>query len=159
MRITLIILLSSTIIASCKTKINLAKEMKDEGFEASIEKTYIDTIQTKGVKHHLEYLQHEWANVPNPFIAKYTGASIGDYFHIIFEDSVKQYDFGDGYLHNKTTPYKLYSSDNHIANKSLLNKKFNVFWGWKESKFACCEGEMDIVSAKVPCIYKLILIE
>ena len=118
-----------------------------------------EKVDSKSLELYLEYLREDWNKVPNPFIATYLGNDFGDYHHIEFEDeNGKMYDFGDG--NNTYGDYELFFDDDQLTdNPKYLNKTMLVYWEWKTSDFLCCEGEMDVTTAKVPSIVKLELKE
>ncbi len=98
-----------------------------------------------------------WKNVEHPFTATYKGCDMGDYFHLIFEDSNgKNYDFGFG--NNQFGEYDLCSKD-ITDNPKYLGKSFVIYWNWEISSFPCCDGEYDLVEAYMPSITKLELKE
>ncbi len=112
-----------------------------------------------GLKDYLKYLRQEWKNVPNPFIATYSGNDFGDYHHINFTDNANiSYDFGFGY--NDYGAYELFYDDEQLTDKpNYLGKSFKIYWAWKSSEFPCCSGEYDMVQAYHPSIVKLELNE
>lgn len=104
---------------------------------------------SRTIKHHVEDMK----NVKNPFVATYKGCDMGDYFHLIFEDSAgKSYDFGFG--NNQFGDYVLCNND-ITDNPKYLGKSFVIYWNWEISKFPCCDGENDWVEAYMPSITKL----
>lgn len=106
---------------------------------------YSPSVQT-----HLNQLKEEWSAVPNPLVARFTGAELVDYFHLTFEDAQgRTYDFGNG--ENRLGEMRLYG-ENFISNPEQVGKVFRIDWDWKKSSFYCCEGEMNTVEAPVPSI-------
>lgn len=129
------------------------KDWKNEDFiiecKASLKDEVID---------YIEYLKIEWADVPSPFVATYAGNEFGDYFHLMFKISdTLFYDFGDG--NNDFGKYQLYEGEYYNDNPKYLNKKFKVYWTWKESGFACCSGSYSLVRAYIPSITQLELVK
>jgi hypothetical protein len=105
---------------------------------------------------YLAYLHEQFDHLASPFEARYTGFSIGDYPHIIFKDkNGKEYDFGDG--ENSFGAFK--EEEILDENSKYTNKMFKVTWEWKTSSFNCCEGEMNLMTAKVPSILNLELVK
>ncbi len=107
----------------------------------------------------LRYEIEAWKGLENPFIAKFTGPELGDYFHLNFEDADgKSYDFGHG--NNDYGDYELMSDEEEISgNPNYLNRQFKIYWNWRPSVFPCCEGEYVEVEAYYPSIVKLELVD
>ncbi len=124
----------------------------DQILEAQIE----NEKREPGLVVYLNRLQEEWKEVESPITAVYMGTEFGDYFHLIFDDGNRSYDFGDG--DNKLKRYKLYDSD-FEDNPTYLNRTFLIHWEWKKSNFLCCEGDMSLTTAEVPSILKLKLLD
>ena len=55
--------------------------------------------------------------------------------------------------------YELYDTIMIEDNPKYLGKTFEVEWEFKPSTFLCCEGEMNLVTAEVPTIINLKLID
>lgn len=106
----------------------------------------------------IQYEIDQWKDVPNPLIAKYRGTDIGDYYHIIFEDSKgKSYDFGFG-----NNDFSAYPTLEHVESSEdveFVGEEFTIFWDWKVSSFPCCSGEYEIVEAYIPTITGLELVK
>ena len=114
------------------------------------------TIGNESLDRQIEAVKEQFKDVPNPVELYYEGFEFGDYPHIIFTDGKEgMYDFGDG--SNNFGEYENGIMDEEAS--EYAGKKFKVYWDWKVSSFSCCEGNMDAVTAKVPSITKLELIE
>lgn len=112
----------------------------------------------KSLKSTIQYTKEEWKNVNNPFIAKYQGCDLGDYFHLNFKDSQnKNYDFGFG--DNNYGNYRLFDSISFADNPKYLGKSFKIYWDWKSTSFPCCDGDYDLIKAYLPSITKLELVQ
>ena len=135
-----------------QTPAGLTAESSIEGFILKCSKEVKEELTAE-----LSYQRSEWAKIPNPIIATYTGVEIGDYFHLSFEDAdQKGYDFGFG--NNDYGAYELITQQDE-SNPAFLNKTFKVFWEWKLSTFPCCSGGFEMVEAYQPSIVKLELVK
>jgi len=112
---------------------------------------YLDEL-----KQDIIYQKEEWKGVSNPLEVVYKGNDIGDYQHILFEDTNgKSYDFGFGA--NDWGGIELFDSE-YNDDPHYLGKSFRVFWEWKIASFPCCSGEYEMVKAYLPSIVKIELI-
>ena len=108
-------------------------------------------------QEYIDTLLAEWKKISNPTVATFTGAEMGDYFHLIFQDTLgNTLDFGNG--KNKLGDVKLYDED-FVSNNEFIGKKFRITWDWKENSFYCCEGAMNNITAHVPSIVQLDLLD
>ncbi len=113
-----------------------------------------DLESNQRLKGYIESAKEQMKDVPSTFIATFEGEEMGDYFHLTFVDEKGNYfDFGDG-----ANEFGEFGEGHHIHDK-YVNKKFKLTWDWKTSSFACCEGDMEPVVAKVPSITQLELVE
>lgn len=111
-------------------------------------------VQNESLQNHLNQLKEEWSTVPNPVVATYQGAELGDYFHLGFETTDGKYlDFGDG---DNTLGTIKFFDDSMASSPELLGQQFTIGWEWKVSSFNCCEGAMEPVVAKVPAITSIV---
>ncbi len=114
--------------------------------------------ENSSLASYINYLHEKMENVKNPIRATYEGTDFGDYFHLSFRGPNELYlDFADG--NNDFGKYELYDSLTFEENQKYVGKTFEIHWEYKISTFACCEGEMEAVTAKVPSITELKLIE
>ncbi len=96
-------------------------------------------------------------NNQNTLIAKYQRTSMGDYFHLIFQDeNGKDWDFGNG--NNNLGDYNSLNDPN-ADNSKYVNKKFEINWDNINAEYFCCEGALNLVEGEVPTIIKLKLID
>jgi len=106
---------------------------------------------------YIKYLEDTWKNAQNPLIVTYTGSFIGDYFHFQFEDaSHNTYDFADGL--NDLGEFSFFDDD-YNGNPDFIGKKFKITWAWRLNKFQCCDGDYNIVEAKIPSITTIELVK
>ncbi len=172
-------LLSIILISACNTPTSPENQSPnaipiDSVVLSEIDTTTIDTLastvnieetlqltnlnENSSLESYINYLHEKMENVSNPIIATYEGTDFGDYFHLSFRGPNELYlDFADG--NNDFGKYELYDSLTFEENKKYVGKAFEIHWEYKISTFACCEGEMEAVTAKVPSIVELKLIE
>ena len=114
------------------------------------------TVGNEALDRQIEAVKEQFKDVPNPAELYFQGFDFGDYPHIIFTDGKEgYYDFGDG--NNSFGEYEAGIMSDETS--EYEGKKFKVYWDWKVSSFSCCEGNMGAVTAKVPSITKLELME
>ncbi len=103
----------------------------------------------------VQYIKSQWEHTKNPLVVSYQGSDIGDYLHIIFQDSKgNHYDFGSG--NNNYSDVKLFKDTlDYIDNPTSINKRFKIYWDWKVSSFPCCSGAYEMVKAYQPSIIKI----
>ncbi|MCB9223622.1 MAG: hypothetical protein H6582_05530 [Crocinitomicaceae bacterium] len=105
-----------------------------------------------------EYTIGHWKDYPNTINVRYVGNEFGDYFHLMFEDSLKEvYDFGFG--DNDFSGLELYDEDTFEDNPKYLNKWFELSWEFKISAYPCCDGEYNSTIGLQPSITDLKLIK
>ncbi|NOQ71064.1 MAG: hypothetical protein GQ574_03620 [Crocinitomix sp.] len=117
-----------------------------------------DLNDNAALADYIDYMKEAMENVTNPVRVKYVGCDFGDYFHLSFTGANDLYlDFGDG--NNDFGAYQLYDHLTFEDNPAYLDKTFDLYWEFKASSFYCCEGEMENVTAIIPSIVKLELIQ
>jgi hypothetical protein len=167
LKILLPVMLSLTVSLLTNCKPGTKKELKSEVQDSSQNTKDTTALQNQdsteqkekidpALKSYMENAHKEFDGVPSTFEAKYLGFDMGDYPHIIFKDkNNKEYDFGDG-----NNSYGTFKEEDIVTEKSKYEgKMFKVTWEWKTSSFSCCDGEMDLKTAKVPSIVNLELVK
>lgn len=128
---------------------------------ATIEEDLIelsDLNNNPALANYVDYIDQVMKNISNPVRVKYVGCDFGDYFHLSFTGPDDLYlDFGDG--NNDFGDYELYDPLTFEDDPAYLDKTFDLHWEYKASSFYCCEGAMEDVTAIIPSIVKLELIE
>jgi hypothetical protein len=156
----LILGLSTIFLTNCKPA------TKNEVKQTEVQDTTKETTDTtsaninenpaSGLVDYLDNVHAQFDDLTSPFEAKYSGFSMGDYPHIVFEaKDGKEYDFGDGENSFGTFKEEAILDEN----SKYKGKKFKVTWEWKTASFNCCEGEMTLMTAKVPTIVNLELMK
>ncbi len=123
-----------------------------------VDSLFEDGKSDPSLQNYVDYLKVEWGDVASPFQAKYVGNVFGDYFHLMFEDTLgNMYDFGDGF--NDFGKYDLILNDEQLTdNPKYLNQTFLIYWDWRKSTFPCCDGNMEVKRTEIPSILKLALL-
>ena len=111
------------------------------------------------VAYELQIIKDEWSNYPNPIIAKFKYAYLGDYPHIVFADDKYEYDFGQGA--NEMGDIDFWTSDEQLTGEGsevitpYTDKEFRIEWAWKTKTFMCCSGMQEEATGELPSIVKI----